>query len=274
MLTAEVWIAPGQFSFPLNLPNEFFGIFPTGTIANEDMPWATEIDTKLLKLPSLFWGNYTYCEAAFYHRDSKSVLVTDAAVFVDRKPPDVIPFDSLVDLGAEDGFTISLLRAVDFRGGRTLPGAGATRADPKGCASVGWKRMALFSPFIAPDAKNILKPSSSFEGMTGKFVVSPIVYEIVFQFYRSEVRAWAEDVGRWRDARRVISAHFPICEGNNNVNPFNRGASPVARFVRAFDWAKSTDAAPVEYVDRDDLASLELVVGALRFIRAVPVPTK
>ena len=105
------------------------------------MPWATEIETKLLKLPSLFWGNYTYCEAAFYHADSKSVLVTDAAVFVDRKPPDVIPFDSLVDLGAEDGFTISLLRAVDFRGGRTLPGAGATRADPKGCASVGWKRM-------------------------------------------------------------------------------------------------------------------------------------
>ena len=76
VLTAEVWIAPGQFSFPLNLPNEFFGIFPTGTIANEDMPWATEIETKLLKLPSLFWGNYTYCEAAFYHRDSKSVLVT------------------------------------------------------------------------------------------------------------------------------------------------------------------------------------------------------
>ena len=31
------------------------------------MPWATEIETKLLKLPSLFWGNYTYCEAAFYH---------------------------------------------------------------------------------------------------------------------------------------------------------------------------------------------------------------
>jgi hypothetical protein len=132
MLTAEVWIAPGQFSFPLNLPNEFFGIFPTGTIDDDDMPWATEIETKLLKLPSLFWGNYTYCEAAFYHADSKSVLVTDAAVFVDRKPPDVIPFDSLVDLGAEDGFTISLLRAVDFRGGRTLPGAGATRADPKG----------------------------------------------------------------------------------------------------------------------------------------------
>jgi hypothetical protein len=48
----------------------------------------------------------------------------------------------------------------------------------------------------------------------------------------------------------------------------------VARFVRAFDWAKSTNAAPVEYVDRDDLASLELVVGALRFIRAVPVPTE
>ena len=27
-----MWVAPGQFSFPLNLPNQFFGIFPTGEL--------------------------------------------------------------------------------------------------------------------------------------------------------------------------------------------------------------------------------------------------
>lgn len=29
---AQVWVAPGQFSFPLNLPNQFFGIFPAGEL--------------------------------------------------------------------------------------------------------------------------------------------------------------------------------------------------------------------------------------------------
>jgi hypothetical protein len=134
---AEVWISPGQFSFPVNLPSEFFGIFPTGELASDadaTMPWADEIETKLLVLPSLFWGCYTYAEAAFYHRDTASVLVTDAAVYVDDAPPDVIPRDALVDLGAEDGFTMRLLRFGDYRGGRNLPGAGGDRdVDADGC---------------------------------------------------------------------------------------------------------------------------------------------
>ena len=292
---AEVWIAPGQFSFPLQLPPQFFGIFPTGTIADGDMPWETEIDTKLLRLPSLFWGNYTYCEAGFYHKDSRSVLVTDAAVYVDDQPPEVIPRSSLVDLGAPDGFTISLLRALDFRGGRTLPGADVTREDPDGCAKVGWKRMALFSLFIAPDAKNILKPDASFQGLAGKFVVSPIVYVIVFQHYRKEVLTWVNSIGRdWGGADRVIGAHFPVCErdamkrpgfggmfGAATTNPFDRvrggggegsrgGGSPVKRFTRAFAWAATAADAPAEYVDVDDLASLELVARFARFVRAVP----
>ena len=293
---AEVWIAPGQFSFPLQLPPQFFGIFPTGTIADGGMPWESEIATKLLRLPSLFWGNYTYCEAAFYHKDSRSVFITDAAVYVRDEPPEVIPNKALVDLGAPDGFTISLLRALDFRGGRALPGADVTRADPDGCAKVGWKRMALFSLFIAPDAKNILKPDESFAGLAGKFVVSPIVYVIVFQHYREEVLTWVDAIGRdWGGADRVIGAHFPVCErdaikrpgfiggmfGAAMTNPFDSvrggggggssgGGTPVKRFTRAFAWAATAADAPAEYVDVDDLASLELVARFARFVRAVP----
>ena len=53
-----------------------------------------------------------------------------------------------------------------------LWGGGGSRAmDPAGCAGVGWRRMALFSLFIAPDAKNILQPAASFRGLAGNFVV-------------------------------------------------------------------------------------------------------
>ena len=199
---AEVWIAPGQFSFPLQLPPQFFGIFPTGTIADGDMPWETEIDTKLLRLPSLFWGNYTYCEAGFYHKDSRSVLVTDAAVYVDDQPPEVIPRSSL-STSAPEGFTISssarwTSRAVAPCRARTSRG-GIPTAALKVVGS-GWRSSRCS---VAPDAKNILKPDASFQGLAGKFVVSPIVYVIVFQHYRKEVLAWVNSIGRdWGGADR------------------------------------------------------------------------
>ena len=58
---AQVWVAPGQFSFPVNLPNAFFGIFPTGVLSVDGvgMPWRDEIHQKLLILPTLFWNQYT-----------------------------------------------------------------------------------------------------------------------------------------------------------------------------------------------------------------------
>ena len=48
------------------------------------------------------------------------------------------------------------------------------------------------------------------------------------------------------------------------------GGTPVKRFTRAFAWAATANDAPAEYVDVDDLASLELVARFARFVRAVP----
>ena len=260
---ARMWVAPGQFSFPVQLPNQFFGIFPAGVLDDNgaNAPWRDEIDQRLLRLPPLFWNQYTYCEAAFHHRDTGTVLVTDAAVYVSECPPEIIPRDALVDLGAEDGFTIRLLRLGNYRGGRNLPGAGGDRAvDPDACAAIGWRRMALFSLFIAPDAKNILAPEESFAGLANRFAVSPIVFEVVFQFYRDEVAAWARDVAAWKDAERVVSAHFPAYEGKDAAE----------KFAKAFEWAAAPNRIPAEYANREDLASLELVVRLLRFLKAVP----
>ena len=257
----ELWIAPGQFSFPLPLPNAFLGLFPKGTLGDSrnPPPWSDEIESELLYLPPLFWHNYTYCECAFYHKDTSSLLVTDAAVYVGENAPGIIPEDDLESLGSDDCFTIRLLKLGNYRGGRNIASPQIPASQREARVSNGWMRMALFSLFIAPDAKNILNPERSFRGMAGKFVVSPIVFNVVFQFYREEVAAWAEKVSRW-NAERVIASHFPVPESASSTD-----------FLRAFDFAKSPDAIPAEYVDAEnDLASLNLVVRILAAINAVP----
>lgn len=267
---AQVWVAPGQFSFPVNLPNQFFGIFPAGELDADgsSMPWRDEIDTKLLRLPPLFWNQYTYCEAAFLHRDSGAMLVTDAAVFVAREPPKAIPKEALRDLGAEDGFTISLLRFGNYRGGRDLPGVECDRVEtPELCERTGWQRMALFSLFIAPDARNVLQPADSFAGLEGRFAVSPIVFSVVFQHHRAAVREWVDAiVADWGDAtKHVVSAHFPA------FSQADVESGKAARaFAEAFEWAAVDGATPKEFVDANDLKSLELLVRVLRFLKAVP----
>lgn len=60
---AQVWVAPRQWSWPLNLPLAFFGIFRAKTLKDEDSsaPWADEIEQKILSSPEV--GNMnTACE--------------------------------------------------------------------------------------------------------------------------------------------------------------------------------------------------------------------
>jgi hypothetical protein len=50
-----VYATPFQWSFPLNLPPQFFGIFPAGELVDGDTttPWADEIEQKLLSPPPI-----------------------------------------------------------------------------------------------------------------------------------------------------------------------------------------------------------------------------
>lgn len=52
---AQVWVAPRQWSWPLNLPLEFFGIFRAKIIKDGDLstPWADEIEQKVLSSPEV-----------------------------------------------------------------------------------------------------------------------------------------------------------------------------------------------------------------------------
>jgi hypothetical protein len=81
------------------------------------------------------------------------------------------------------------------------------------------------------------------------------------------VSEWANAiVADWGDEiEHVVSAHFPAFSAE-------RGETRIAarKFAEAFEWAATSDETPKEFVDTNDLKSLELVVRVLRFLKAVP----
>jgi hypothetical protein len=78
-------VTPYQWSFPLNLPNQFFGITPAGELSATErgMPWADEIEQRLLLPPSIGVGDYArQPECAFFHKRSRTMILTDSVILI------------------------------------------------------------------------------------------------------------------------------------------------------------------------------------------------
>lgn len=108
---AEVYVTPAQWSFPLNLPPQFFGIFPTGELQSDDpaTPWADEIEQKLFLAPAISSSDaIRLSEMAFFHKRTRTLLVTDAVVYVDDTPPASVPVEALLEQG-QDGWLAKFL---------------------------------------------------------------------------------------------------------------------------------------------------------------------
>jgi hypothetical protein len=109
---ATVWIQPGQWSFPLNLPIDALGVRQKGrqlrelpvpgrvatnsvfrTTAKYGPPeWMDEIEYEVLG-PLQFESVGAFSESAFYHKASQTLLVTDTVVSVSKNPPPIIEED-------------------------------------------------------------------------------------------------------------------------------------------------------------------------------------
>ncbi|KAL6961237.1 hypothetical protein U1Q18_039001 [Sarracenia purpurea var. burkii] len=195
---AQTWVAPRQWSWPLNLPLEFFGIFRAKTLKDGDLstPWADEIEQKVLSSPEVGIGPYV--EVAFYHKRSRTLLVTDAVIYVPRQPPECIGKESLL-ASAKNGLAVKLLSK-----GKNVPREPVI--DNKMNRQKGWERMVLQILFLGPS--NLLEPSASFAQMSQKLIVSPIVKTLVFSKVPEKVRDWIDSISRdWR-FKRIIPAHF------------------------------------------------------------------
>lgn len=56
----------------------------------------------------IYTGIGPYVEVAFYHKRSRTLLVTDAVIFVPRKPPSSISSESLL-ASAKNGLAVKIL---------------------------------------------------------------------------------------------------------------------------------------------------------------------
>lgn len=57
---ARVYVAPGQFSFPVDLPLPLLGVFGAEVLSEDDAgtPWEGEMECRILRPPALVGGTY------------------------------------------------------------------------------------------------------------------------------------------------------------------------------------------------------------------------
>jgi hypothetical protein len=220
---AQVFVAPQQWSFPLNLPLHWLGFPRQRTqILPEDStqtPFADEFDYALLGPIQLGLG--AFGEAVFLHKRSRTLLVTDIVVAVPENPPEIVQLDPypLLFHAKDHGYEV-VEDTVENR-------------------RKGWQRIALFAFYFRPSALDVLKtlPSlrdalnapdrsqksyfgwfpfrwrddwwRSFQALrgNGRLFVAPILQTLILNRAPKETIVWADQVSRW-DFCRIIPCHF------------------------------------------------------------------
>ncbi|MEA5572482.1 DUF4336 domain-containing protein [Calothrix sp. UHCC 0171] len=220
---AEVFVAPSQWSFPLNLPLSWLGLPSKRTsILPEDSsqtPFAAEFDYEILGAIDLGAGKFA--EVAFFHKSSKTLLLTDTIVSVPAEPPAILQLDPypLLFHARDRAFDVVIDNAENRRRG--------------------WWRVALFAFYFQPSVLEIPKWGSvfrdaakvsnrsrknyfglypfqwkvdwqrSFEALRGdgRIFVAPILQALILNRAPEETLAWADRVAQW-DFQQIIPCHL------------------------------------------------------------------
>jgi hypothetical protein len=218
---ARVWVAPSQWSFPVNLPLSWLGL-PIGRTQRLEPgkePLREEFDYAVLGPIDLGLGSFE--EVAMLHRDSGTLLVTDAVLAIPEEPPVIVrQVPGALLFHARD-------HALD-----RIEDCEATRIK-------GWKRIALFSFYFRPSRAKVLGLGQamreagqavdrsrrayfglfpfewaadweeSFRGLRGggKLLVAPILQALILQRSPQETLEWADRVASW-SFTRIIPCHL------------------------------------------------------------------
>lgn len=207
--SAKVYVTPYLWSFPLNLPPQFFGIFPAGVLMDDDktLPWSAEIEQKTFLPPTIgTFGSYIRtCEVAFYHKRSRTLMVTDAVIYIPSEPPQVIPRQGLLD-AARDGWLARYVSG-DLSSEEVKQIANTQPvADTPENRRRGWMRMTLLVLFFMPF--NLLQPDSSFKAISDRLIVGPVVETLVYSKVPRTVTAWVDSICKDWNFKQIIPCHF------------------------------------------------------------------
>ena len=219
---AQVFVAPNQWSFPMNLPLSWLG-FPskrTQELPSDSTkaPFADQFDYAILGPINLGPGQFE--EVAFFHKRSQTLLVTDSVLSVPEEPPAIVQLDPypLLFHARDDAFDV----VYDSEANRRQ----------------GWQHMSLFSLYFQPSAlrvsqlgqalSDMLKApdrsrkayfglfpfqwqdwKQSFDALRGdgRLFVAPILQTLILNRAPRETINWADKVAGW-NFQRIISCHF------------------------------------------------------------------
>ena len=263
---ATVWLQPGQYAVPLNLPAEFIGcpIGRTKALPEKatDTPWAADFDHETLG-PFLSRDG-AFGETAFFHRSTKTLLVTDIVVQITDNLPAIYRLD---------------LKPLLYHSRTSVNES----IDPNDETQLrrGWRRIQLFGLFFMPAGINVKSVNdaikerrpdinsdfagvypwdwvgdediTSFKAIQGNraktgpsgLLVAPILQTLILNRNPVEVIDWADRVSRW-DFKRIIPAHL-----QNNV------PSDGITFRRAFTFLEEDGEPPGQPKPREaDLETL------------------
>ncbi|KJH73134.1 DUF4336 domain-containing protein [Aliterella atlantica] len=221
--SAQVFVAPKQWSFPLNLPLSWLGIPAKRTSVlpadSSQMPFASEFEYAILGPIELGLGRFA--EVAFLHKKSRTLLVTDIVVSVPEQPSAIVQLDPYPLLfHAKDN-------AADI----------VTDTCTNRCK--GWQRICLFALYFSPSVLEVpkwrdvfskaLKASDrskkayfglfpfqwrqdwqrSFASLRqdGRLFVAPVLQALILNRAPQETLAWADIVASW-DFQRIVPCHF------------------------------------------------------------------
>lgn len=228
---AQIFVAPDQWSFPLNLPLSWLGFPPKRTfilpLDSSQTPFAEQFDYAILKTIDLKLGYFS--EVAFFDKSSSSLLVTDSLVSIIPEPPQIFQIDPY-----------PLLFHAKDNGLETVSDTLENRRK-------GWQRIALFAMYFQPTVLSIPawtkvfrdafkspnKSRKNYFGLypfqwredwqkcfyalsgNGRLFVAPILQTLILNRSPQEVLQWASEISLW-DFKRIIPCHFnaPIIAGN------------------------------------------------------------
>jgi hypothetical protein len=220
---SQVWVTPDQWSFPIDLPLSWLGLPSDRThILPDDSsqtPFGNEFDYAILETIDL--GPGQFAEVAFYHKRSRTLLVTDAIISIPATPPEIVAADPYPLLfHARDESKDALNNTITQQ-------------------MKGWQRICLFALYFRPSSLEIPKWSNVFrESLTaldrsrkgyfglypfrwrsgwtksfdilrqdGRLLVAPILQTVILNRNPKGTIEWIDRVCEW-DFAQIIPCHF------------------------------------------------------------------
>ena len=187
---ASVWVAPGQYgpfgtvgltASSAKMGYRVDGVFPVGAPkAGDALPhWADEFDMRTLYV-DLPENAGPVAETAFLHKPTRTLVTTDAVVFVPAQPPPIFStYFAPSDTADPDFWAKSVIQAV-------------------------------FLPLREDGAAPRSQPAARWPGygaVQGRLLRAPILRAFADARAPAEVRSWVASIAEW-PFDRVLTAHF------------------------------------------------------------------